>query len=205
MDDLIYLNDGNDYYYCDKTPPTISNLEKMMRDLEIEKGTMVSRSFNATDHNIHKGLTVVLGPILQGTNQGGSTVPLSIQPNYLIVCVSNLPECYSWCTVAARWLIVYLWRGFKGARRLPIYPEVTWKIVCAQFCLMRYYSKGYPQGLQGSPTSMTTSCISCVHASPNLQVYALNDRSRGLKTPEHVSRQFFFAKNWRSHRPWKVL
>ena len=61
---------------------------------------------------------------------------------------------------------------------------------------MRYYSKGYPQGLQGSPTSVTTSCISCVHASPNLQVYVLNDRSCGLKTPEHVSSQFFFfAKN----------
>ena len=36
---------------------------------------------------------------------------------------------------------------------------------------------------------MTTSCISCVHASPNPQIYALNDRSRGLKTPEHVSSQ----------------
>ena len=62
-------------------------------------------------------------------------------------------------------------------------------MVRARFCLMRYYSKGYPQGLQGSPTDVTTSCISCVHASPNLQVYALNDRSRGLKTPEHVSSQ----------------
>ena len=69
------------------------------------------------------------------------------------------------------------------------------------FCLMRYYSKGYPHGLQGSPTDVTTSCISCVHASPNPQFYALNDRSRGLKTPEHVSSQnFFFAKIWRSHR-----
>ena len=48
---------------------------------------------------------------------------------------------------------------------------------------------------------MTTSCISCVHASPNPQVYALNDRSRGLKTSEHVSSlNFFFAKIWRSHR-----
>ena len=36
---------------------------------------------------------------------------------------------------------------------------------------------------------MTTSCISCVHASQNPQVYALNDRSYGLKTPEHVSSQ----------------
>ena len=54
---------------------------------------------------------------------------------------------------------------------------------------MRYYSKGYPQGLQGSPTDVTTSCISCVHVSPNLQVYMLNDRSRGLKTLEHVSSQ----------------
>ena len=85
--------------------------------------------------------------------------------------------------------MVYLWRGFKGARGLPIYLEGTWKTVCARFCLMRYYLKGYPQRLQGSPTSVTTSCISFVHASPNPQVYALNDRSRGLKTPEHVSSQ----------------
>ena len=84
---------------------------------------------------------------------------------------------------------------------LPIYPEGTWKTVHAWFCLMRYYSKGYPQGLQGSPTDVTTSCISCVHASPNPQVYALNDRSRGLKTSEHVSSQKKkFAKIWRSHR-----
>ena len=72
---------------------------------------------------------------------------------------------------------------------LPIYPEGTWKTVRARFCLMRYYSKGYPQGLQGSPTDVTTSCISCVHASPNPQIYVLNDKSRGLKTPEHVSSQ----------------
>jgi len=37
---------------------------------------------------------------------------------------------------------------------------------------------------------MTTSCISCVHAShQNLQVYVLNDRSRGLKNSENVSSQ----------------
>jgi len=57
---------------------------------------------------------------------------------------------------------------------------------------MCYYSKGYPQGLQGSPTDVTTSCISYVHASQNPQVYALNNRSRGLKTLEHVSSQNFF-------------
>ena len=88
----------------------------------------------------------------------------------------------------------------REPRGLPIYPEGTWKTVRARFCLMRYYSKGYPQGLQGSPTDVTTSCISCVHASPNPQVYALNDRSRGLKTPKHVSSQKKFAKIWRSHQ-----
>jgi len=42
--DLIYLNDGT-YCCCyEKTPPTRSDLEKIMRDPEIEKGTMVSRS-----------------------------------------------------------------------------------------------------------------------------------------------------------------
>ena len=89
---------------------------------------------------------------------------------------------------------------------LPIYPEGTWKTVRARFCLMRYYSKGYPQGLQGSPTDVTTSCISCVHASPNPQIYALNDRSRGLKTPEHVSSpKKNFSKFGDPTEPWKVL
>jgi len=116
-------------------------------------------------------------------------VPLAIQPDYPIVRASNLSECCSRCTVAATRLTIYLWRGFKGARGLLIYPKGTWKTIHVRFCLMRYYSKGYQQGLQGSPTSMTTSCISCVHASPNSQVYALNDRSRGLKMSEHVSSQ----------------
>ena len=132
---------------------------------------------------------MVLSPIFQGTNQGGSTVPLAVQPDYPIICARNLSECYSQCTVAVRQPTVYLWRGFRGARGLPIYPEGAGKTVCAQFCLMRYYSKGYPQGLQGSPTSVTTSCISCMHASPNPQVYVLNDRSRGLKMLEHISIQ----------------
>ena len=39
---------------------------------------------------------------------------------------------------------------------------------------------------------MTTSCISYLHDSPNLQVYALNNKSQGLKTLEHVSSQIFF-------------
>ena len=71
---------------------------------------------------------------------------------------------------------------------------------------MRYYSKGYPQGLQGSPTDVTTSCISCVHASPNPQFYAFNDRSRGLKTPEHVSSlKKNSLKVGDPTEPWKVL
>jgi len=39
---------------------------------------------------------------------------------------------------------------------------------------------------------MNISCISYVHASLNLQVYALNDISHGLKTWEHVSNLNFF-------------
>ena len=35
---------------------------------------------------------------------------------------------------------------------------------------------------------MTTSCSSFVHASQNLLFYALNNRSYGLKTLEHLSR-----------------
>ena len=73
------------------------------------------RVLGTTDCNIHKGLTVVLGPIFQGTNQGGSTALLVIQPDYPIVRTSNLSECCSRCTVAARWPTIYLWQGFKGA------------------------------------------------------------------------------------------
>ena len=52
---------------------------------------------------------------------------------------------------------------------------------------MRYYLKGYTEGLKWSPTSVTTSCSSSVHASQNPQVYVINDGSHGLKMSEHNS------------------
>jgi hypothetical protein len=54
---------------------------------------------------------------------------------------------------------------------------------------MRYYLKGYQQGLQGWPTDvcLRTTCISCVYESLNRGFMRIMTDLCGLKTPEYIS------------------
>ena len=75
MDVLINLDGGIDCCCCCKTPLARSYLAEIMCDPEIEKGLWFPRVSGATDHNIHKGLIVVLGQFFRALTKEDQPYP----------------------------------------------------------------------------------------------------------------------------------
>jgi hypothetical protein len=75
---------------------------------------------------------------------------------------------------------------------------------------MRYYSKGYQQGLQGWPIDvrLRTTCISCMYESLNHGFMHVMTDLCGLKTLEYVStlknNSHNFCQGKCSDTTWKI-
>lgn len=79
---------------------------------------------------------MILDPIFQSTNQGGSTVPLDASPDYLPICASKSPR--------VPFLVYYndkMVEGFTqlvpGAKGVSQYTQGMWELSPWKFYLIR--------------------------------------------------------------------